>query len=694
MPLDDIAHELEGPILVVGAGGFVGANLFHQILNSRSDVYGTMRKSNSWRMEGVPSENIFELDTNNQSQIREMIKRLMPRTIFYLVSHGAYSFQNDSTNIFTTNLVSLVSFTGIVEELYEGALPKLIHAGSSSEYGLNSVKPTETAIKNPDSAYSVSKNAASLWLEYLGRAKQFPCANLRLYSVYGPYEDSSRLIPQLVFNGIDNGYPPLVNPEVSRDFVFVLDAVQAFIKAAINLKFETYGQSFNIGSGTQSSIRDIALTSQNFFGLDDAPDFATMESRSWDREEWSSNPKRAKSVLKWEASTNLEAGFAQTVDWWENKLVNSDPGKLTVKARDSENISAPIDSICEQRRKITAIIACYMDGRAIPIMYERLASVISGLGFDYEIIFVNDCSPDDSQNVILEVTRNDLNVIGINHSRNFGSQNAFLSGMEIATGDSIVLLDGDLQDPPEVIPEFVEQWNAGYDVVYGHRIQREMKRGWEPLYKLFYILFDLMSNFSIPRNAGDFSLIDRKVVDAMLRFEERDVFLRGLRAYAGFKQTGVDYKRPERMFGTSTNNFWKNIGWAKKGIFSFSSLPLKIMTAVSVILVAAFSIFFFIAIGVRIFAPELVPAGLTTIILLIIGFGSINLLSTAVVGEYIAKIIEETKGRPRFIRDSITLGGQTQIIHTHSAESTLDDIKQLQERVKNSQLPQTDLKIQ
>ncbi len=215
-----------------------------------------------------------------------------------------------------------------------------------------------------------------------------------------------------------------------------------------------------------------------------------------------------------------------------------------------------------------------------------MKKTFTDLNVDHEIIFVNDCSPDDSEEVIRSISRNDRRVLGISHSRNFGSQAAFRSGMEIATKNSCVLLDGDLQDPPELIEQFVAKWREGFDVVYGRRVKREAPLPMQIGYKLFYRLFDTFSYIKIPRDAGDFSLVDRRVVEAMLRFPERDLFLRGVRAYAGFRQVGVDYVRPERMFGRTTNSLLKNLGWAKKGILSFSYVPLDIMSSSAIILCA------------------------------------------------------------------------------------------------------------
>jgi glycosyltransferase involved in cell wall biosynthesis len=228
--------------------------------------------------------------------------------------------------------------------------------------------------------------------------------------------------------------------------------------------------------------------------------------------------------------------------------------------------------------------------------------------------------------------------------------------MEISTGDAVVLMDGDLQDPPEIIPKFYEKWHTGeHDVVYGVRVKREMKPHIEILYKLFYKIFRNLSYVPIPRDAGDFSMIDRKVVKEIVALPETEQFLRGLRAWVGFKQTGVDYVRPERMFGVSTNNWRKNIWWAKKAIFSFSFVPLELMSYAGVILMLMSVLGIFAQFVAWIISPN-PPEGATTIIMLILFFGGLNLLGLSFLGEYVSKIFEETKKRPKFIRTKIRVG--------------------------------------
>jgi dolichol-phosphate mannosyltransferase len=304
-------------------------------------------------------------------------------------------------------------------------------------------------------------------------------------------------------------------------------------------------------------------------------------------------------------------------------------------------------------KKLSAIIACYRDAPAVPIMHERLTAVFHKINVDYEIIFVNDCSPDNAAEVLAALAARDRKVIVINHTRNFGSQGAFTSGLHIATGDAAILLDGDLQDPPELIESFFYKWQEGYEVVYGIRIKREATRFLRIAYKAFYRIFRSMSYVPLPLDAGDFSLLDRRVVDALNSLPENNRFIRGLRAWVGFKQTGVPYVRPERMFGRTTNSLLKNLGWARKAIFSFSYAPLDFITWLALFTVALSSIAIVLQIVLRLFYPTIAPSGFTTIIILILFIGGIQLLCLGIIGSYLAHIYDEVKRRPPYIVHSI-----------------------------------------
>jgi polyisoprenyl-phosphate glycosyltransferase len=643
----DWATPLKGPVLVLGGGGFVGANLVQRLLRARSDVIAVVRSLPAWRLASLDSSHLLEVDLTNIAEVRQMVEAVRPRTVLDCSAYGAYSFETDSEVIYRTNFNSLVT---LVELLDKGLLAAFVHAGSSSEYGSNSAGPSEAAALVPNSHYAVSKAAAALFISYAGKTLGLPIVNLRLYSVYGPLEDASRLVPNLVKYGIEGRYPPFVSPETSRDFVYVGDVCEAFLLAAARLTPELYGDSFNIGSGVRTKIRDLAETAREVFGIEKPAEFGSMQGRAWDLDEWYAAPAKAASLLGWSAATSLADGLRLTADW----VRSLGPGGLEGLTKRHR---AP------ERNSITAIVACYNDEPAIPIMYERLVGMFRKIAVDYEIIFVNDGSPDDCAGVIQQITARDPRVVGVTHSRNFGSQMAFRSGMEMATKDACVLLDGDLQDPPELIEQFYERWRAGYDVVYGRRVKREMPVVWGALYKAFYRVFAAFSYVNIPLDAGDFSLIDKRVVGWLLSCPERDLFMRGLRAYVGFKQTGVDYIRPERMFGTSTNNLFKNIAWAKRGIFSFSNTPLTMLTAGGIIMLGLAGVLGVIAILIRVFAPELAPRGATTILLSILFFGALNLFGIGLVGEYVAKIMEEVKQRPRLIRSVVVRNGEmTQLL--------------------------------
>jgi len=310
----------------------------------------------------------------------------------------------------------------------------------------------------------------------------------------------------------------------------------------------------------------------------------------------------------------------------------------------------------ERPARLSAVVACYRDAQAIPVMHKRLSDVFSSLAVDYEIIFVNDGSPDESDAVLRELTAKDHHVLAIEHSRNFGSQNAFLSGMELATGDAVVLLDGDLQDPPELIPAFYEKWRQGNDVVYGRRAGRDTSRLLGMSYKAFYRIFRGVSSVPMPLDAGDFSLMDRRVVHEILAFPESDQFLRGLRSWVGFKQAGVDYVRPARAFGRSNNNWLTNLRWAKKGIFSFSFVPLELLgySGAGLTLLSLLGAGYETVAAIR--HPQL-PRGISAIVVLLLFLAGLNLLAISVLGEYLIKVFEETKRRPRFIRKAIRYRG-------------------------------------
>ena len=645
MSLEAKVKRLQGPMLVLGASGFIGANLLRTLSRYRDDVYGTASRLPAWRLEDLRSENIIVTDLLVDSNLDAMLDNVKPRTVFDCVGYGGYSFETDAGLIYETNFNLMSRLLGRLERR---TIACYVHAGSSSEYGDNASGPREDSPTFPNSHYAVSKAATANLIHFFGKKRKLPCVNLRLYSVYGPLEDSSRLIPNLIRSGLAGEYPELVDPRVSRDFVYVDDVTDAFVTIAGDVDDRNFGESFNIGTGTKTTIGDLAVIAGDLFGLKQEPRY-TMPNREWDLPDWYSDPSKVSERFGWQARTPVREGLSLTMEWYRTIVDKERYWQSSKKFG------------LDTKHSVSAVIACYKDEPAIPIMYERLKQAFTKLNIDYEIIFVNDCSPDDSEEAIRAISRNDRRVLGISHSRNFGSQAAFRSGMEVASKNSCVLLDGDLQDPPEIIEQFVSSWREGYDVVYGRRVKREATLFMQAAYKLFYRTFDYFSYLKIPHDAGDCSLLDRRVVEAILRFPERDLFLRGVRAYAGFRQVGVDYVRPERRFGISTNSFWKNLGWAKKGILSFTYVPLTILSVSALFLFALSVVLMLAEVVMKIVSPSLAPKGFATVLLLVLFFGSLNLLAIGVVGEYLAKIFEEVKQRPHFIRRSVIRDGEVRV---------------------------------
>jgi polyisoprenyl-phosphate glycosyltransferase len=302
---------------------------------------------------------------------------------------------------------------------------------------------------------------------------------------------------------------------------------------------------------------------------------------------------------------------------------------------------------------VSAVVPCYKEARTIPILHERLTKVMRDLGVDYEIILVDSGSPDNTPEVLADLAARDPHISVVRHTRAFGPEAAFLSGMRMATGDAVVMLDGDLQDPPEVIPELVARWREGYEVVYGQRTSRGGAFTMNVARKGFYRLFQRLAYVSIPLDAGDFSLLDRRVVDTLAALPEKHRFGRGLRAYVGYRQTAVPYHRPDRMFGRSSNNTLSNIGWARRAIVSFSYLPLDLIGWLGLLMTTLSLVGIVVEVTLKIVAPSSAPKGFTTLIVAILLVGGVQMLCLSVLASYMAHMYEEIKARPTYIVDYV-----------------------------------------
>jgi glycosyltransferase involved in cell wall biosynthesis len=299
--------------------------------------------------------------------------------------------------------------------------------------------------------------------------------------------------------------------------------------------------------------------------------------------------------------------------------------------------------------QISVVAPLYNEARSLGPLVARLIPVLEGIGLPFEVVFVDDGSQDATLEALRAVCAADPRVAALSFSRNFGKEIAIAAGLDHARGAAVVIMDSDLQHPPEVIPLFVEKWREGYQNVYGERTDRATDPKLRTvLTRLFYRMIDQFGDVAMPAGAGDFRLLDRRAVDALLTMRERARFNKGLFAWIGFKTIGVPFVVEQRAHGASTFNFARLVSFALDGLMSFSSIPLKMWTyvglAISGVALAMAAWFFFKTMILGVDTP-----GFATLIVSIAFFAGVQLLSLGVIGEYIARIFAEVKGRPLYL---------------------------------------------
>ncbi len=304
-----------------------------------------------------------------------------------------------------------------------------------------------------------------------------------------------------------------------------------------------------------------------------------------------------------------------------------------------------------EKKKISVVIPMYYEEEVAQECYTRVKSVLENIAnYDYEIIFVNDGSKDKTLEILEEIAKDNTNVKVISFSRNFGHQCAVTAGIRYITGDAVVIIDADLQDPPELIPDMLKLWEQGNEVIYGKRKTREGESKFKLLTaKMFYNTLNALSDVDIPKDTGDFRLVDRKVIEVINSLPEHNKFLRGLFSWVGFKQKAFEYERKERFAGKTKYPFKKMIKLASDGIMSFSTKPLKIVGGLGILsIVISVSILLYSLLS-YLFKWHNLTSGWTSLMVTMTFLGGMILVSLWMIGEYIARIYEESKGRPQYI---------------------------------------------
>ena len=316
---------------------------------------------------------------------------------------------------------------------------------------------------------------------------------------------------------------------------------------------------------------------------------------------------------------------------------------------------------------LSVVVPVFNEREVIPELYRRICSALDG--YDFEFIAVDDRSTDGSWEILTAIAGNDPRVGLLRFSRNFGHQVAITAGLDAARGDAVVMLDADLQDPPELIPTLVQKWQEGFDVVYGVRTERQGESHFKRVTAAaFYKLLRRLSQIDIPEQAGDFRLYSRRAADVLRDMPERARFIRGMSSWIGFPQVGVPYRRDPRYAGETKYPLRKMARFSLDAIISFSTVPLRVMSTLGLGVVALCGVYLAYVLYAKLFTTETVH-GFTSVVVLVALLGGIQLLCLGIVGQYVARIFDEAKRRPLYVLDEVVLANRAAVMSASAPES-------------------------
>lgn len=301
-------------VLLTGAAGFVGANLTHRLLRDGHELHLVVRPgSNPWRIDDIRADvSLHEVDLVNEEAVAGIVRQVRADWVFHLAAHGAYSSQTDLRRMVQTNIVGTIN---LVESCLGTGFEAFVNAGSSSEYGFKDHAPSETEWLEPNSDYAVTKASVTLFCRFTAQRHGCRLQTLRLYSVYGPYEEPTRLMPALIMRGLKGELPPLANPAIARDYVYADDVNEAFLLAATRPGQEP-GSIYNVGTGVQTSLREVVEVARRVLGVTIEPQWGSMPDRVWDTKVWVADNRKIGEALGWRPRYTFEQGFRQMVRWF------------------------------------------------------------------------------------------------------------------------------------------------------------------------------------------------------------------------------------------------------------------------------------------------------------------------------------------------------------------------------------------
>jgi len=302
-------------VIITGASGFVGSNLARRLLYDGHQIHLLVRPGYTrWRIEAIRNDVHFhETNLEDQDAVTDVVDKIRPDWVFHFAAHGAYSHQTDLSQIVKTNILGTIN---LVEACLKAGFEAFVNTGSSSEYGFKDHAPSETDWLEPNSHYAVTKAAATLFCRYTAQSRGVHLPTLRLYSVYGPYEEPTRLMPTLILRGLAGELPPLVHPEIARDYVYIEDVNDAYLLAAIH-SGEEPGAIYNVATGTRTTLREVVEVARRLMSIDTRAEWGSMPERVWDTSFWVGDIRKIQKELEWKPRYTFEQGFLEMIAWFQ-----------------------------------------------------------------------------------------------------------------------------------------------------------------------------------------------------------------------------------------------------------------------------------------------------------------------------------------------------------------------------------------
>lgn len=613
-------------VLVTGASGFIGRRLTERLLADGHDVHVVVHMDDSI---GASNQNPGTLTKQyydgNTASIVSILDTVKPDIVYHLASYfvaehasGDISRLVESNIAFGAQLLEAMSLSGVTN---------LVNAGTSWQHG-------DESAGGPSALYAATKQAFESLVQYYVDKARINAVTLKLFDTYGPDDPRQKIVPLLLRLSEDMTPLDMSPGEQHLNLVYIDDVVSAFIRAGELLAGKEISgyKDFAVRSGDTVSLKELVARFETLCGKELPLN-------------WGGRPYRAREIMTpwkgdilpgWRAEVSLEDGLCGTIESFR-----ANRGKLSSR----------------QQVNLSFVVPCFNEAENIPILCQRIVDSVSDHNYiKYNIVIVENGSTDSSAEIIRELHKNNSRIKMVRLSRNFGYQGAITAGLQHASGEWVAVLDGDLQDPPELIANFLEKALEGFDVVYGVKVKRKGSRFKNFLYKTFYHCLSFLAEIEMPKHAGEFCVMHRRVVDIINGMPERQRFIRGLRTWTGFRQTGYSYTREERAHGKSKFSLSGMFGLGIDGILSFSSFPLRITIMLGFITVLA-SMLLGMVQGVMkalkwldiINITTLLPPGLTQTNLVMSFLFGVTITCLGVVGEYVGRIYNEVKQRPTFL---------------------------------------------